>query len=774
MIMTEATGKSKTLFVRNLPFTLTNAELEEKFGVFGPMKKCFVVGAPGNAGTNRGFGYVTYSLGEDASSALEKLNNTPMGDRRLKIIYSEKKRELTREELEEKEAKAKDVDYETLTEAKVQEEKAVKTARKPKSARSQPANGGDGRTTVIYGLPLDNEKVKSKLEKDCKSLGDVENVSYEMINGVQCACVLYKTHKQSRRAVKFFSAKEYGGKKAECNVRTKFQKVDAPRKSKKFRLIIRNVSWKCDAEELKSSLASFGEIVDFNMPLGPKGKCKGFAFAEFSDSEGAAKAVEGMNGKDVRGRPIAVDWAVSKTVYEKANNDDAENKEGDNGGEKAHEEASDEEDDEDDSEEGGEAEEDVDDVDNDDEDDGNEIEKLQENEDGDDNDDSNDDHDSDDVQEGKTVFITNLCFETTDKTVFEKFRRFGKIYYCRLVKNPETGLPKGTAFVKFVNKDSADKCVEEIGPEALLKGQGLCVDGRILNVMMAVERKEANERKEEKSKKKKAKETQRNLFLAKEGIIAPDSEAAKHMTKEDLARRMAAWKEKKAKLANPNYFVSDVRLAVRNLPKTCLDNDLRNVFQSVGGKKLSLCKAKVIKSKDDRKGGKLVPTGFAFVEYKKHEDALAALREYNNSPSCFDKRRPIVEFSVENRIKLKQHEMNLKRRKMALAKKTVGDENKEKVMPFTAKKREIVQNSENDENGKLKTKAQKRKKSAIQQVVKKKTKIEEQDLNDIVQKKVKKAKKKKKVEVKDDFDNLLSKYRSKVSTEKANRWFAQD
>ena len=53
----------------------------------------------------------------------------------------------------------------------------------------------------------------------------------------------------------------------------------------------------------------------------------------------------------------------------------------------------------------------------------------------------------------------------------------------------------------------------------------------------------------------------------------------------------------------------------------------------------------------DRKLGK--SKGFGFVEFSEHRHALAALRQLNNNPTVFTaERRPIVEFSVENKMAL--------------------------------------------------------------------------------------------------------------------------
>ena len=89
---------------------------------------------------------------------------------------------------------------------------------------------------------------------------------------------------------------------------------------------------------------------------------------------------------------------------------------------------------------------------------------------------------------------------------------------------------------------------------------GISLDNFKLNVTKAVTRGKAAElAKEKKLDGTKDTRDKRNLYLAKEGLITPGSEAAQGLSKADLVKRQKAEAEKKAKLENPNNFVSTTR-----------------------------------------------------------------------------------------------------------------------------------------------------------------------------------------------------------------------
>ncbi len=53
-------------------------------------------------------------------------------------------------------------------------------------------------------------------------------------------------------------------------------------------------------------------------------------------------------------------------------------------------------------------------------------------------------------------------------------------------------------------------------------------------------------------------------------VILSNTESAEGVSPSDLAKRNEAYKQKKLKLKNPNFFISKTRLSVRNLPLECM------------------------------------------------------------------------------------------------------------------------------------------------------------------------------------------------------------
>ncbi|MBD3183589.1 RNA-binding protein [Candidatus Poribacteria bacterium] len=75
---------AKKLYVGNLNFDTTEAELEEAFAQFGEVVSAVVI-KDSATGRSRGFGFVEFAEEADAQKAKEEMNGQELGGRNLKV-----------------------------------------------------------------------------------------------------------------------------------------------------------------------------------------------------------------------------------------------------------------------------------------------------------------------------------------------------------------------------------------------------------------------------------------------------------------------------------------------------------------------------------------------------------------------------------------------------------------------------------------------------------------------------------------------------------------
>ncbi|KAJ7329403.1 hypothetical protein JRQ81_015577 [Phrynocephalus forsythii] len=587
--------RGRTVLVRGLPPTARAPDLEREFGRAGPVRRAVAVTEPGSE-TCRGFGFVTFSLPEDAERAIQEI--TSFGDRKINV-----------------------------------------TLANPKPRRKGKAAAG-----ASEGLQQGQKPPKRK-----------------------------------------------GA-------------------SKKARLIIRNLSFKCTEDDLKSVFSPFGTVVEVTLPKKPDGKMRGFAFVQFKNVLEAGKALKAMNMKAIKERLVAVDWAVAREKYQAmqaaqppagsrekklnrapqkghvnggdALDDDDEEEDDDNDEEtegpaqaqkqgrssghpilpanREEEEEEEEEEATSKTESSGEEEEEeaaANSGSSDDEEAESEEEEGSEEEPGDSGTPSKQKRERkklpSDVTEGRTLFIRNLSFDTEEEEVGELLEPFGDLKYVRIVLHPDTEHSKGCAFAQFLTQEAAQQCLQAAQDES--EGAGLYLGGRRLRVDLAVSREEA-----QRLRSQKVSCGLKHVCFFKSAVIRAGTKAAEGVSETDLAKRARFEELKRQKLRDQNIFVSPTRLCVHNLPKSVDDGRLRKVMlQAMGG--ISGVRIKECRVMRDLKS-RGQSLGYAFVEFQDHEQALAALRRVNNNPQIFgDQKRPIVEFSLEDRRKLKLKEQRAQR-----------------------------------------------------------------------------------------------------------------
>lgn len=83
------------LYVSNLAYSLNDDELRAAFEAFGQVSSARVI-TDRESGRSRGFGFVEMPVESEALSAINALNNQPVGGRPMKVVEARPKEERPR------------------------------------------------------------------------------------------------------------------------------------------------------------------------------------------------------------------------------------------------------------------------------------------------------------------------------------------------------------------------------------------------------------------------------------------------------------------------------------------------------------------------------------------------------------------------------------------------------------------------------------------------------------------------------------------------------
>lgn len=76
------------------------------------------------------------------------------------------------------------------------------------------------------------------------------------------------------------------------------------------KLFVGSLAWAATDEDLQSTFSPIGEVVSASVVKYPDtGRSKGFGFVEYSSTEEAQKAKDELDGKEIAGRAIKIDFA---------------------------------------------------------------------------------------------------------------------------------------------------------------------------------------------------------------------------------------------------------------------------------------------------------------------------------------------------------------------------------------------------------------------------------------------------------------------------------
>lgn len=692
------------LFVRGVPKDATNQELEEYFSNVGPVRSCFVVTEKKPAATaedvkeekeedkekanadepvrNRGFGFVQFVLAEDAARAVEELSEAKFrGKKRLMLDFA------IRKNLAHADNGSSGKDPLTRKRSRSDSNDAAKE-RPAKLPKTRPTGTKvESKTIILSNIPKD--VTKKHLVKKAKKTGDPHSVVYpipaeedktaelqEDAGGT--AYITFADHKTAMKALNALNNHTFKG--AKLSVKLKSEYVD-----KNARLIVRNLPFKVRERELEKLFSSCGTVLQVDLPRKfAGGPLRGFAFVQMGDLGSAYRAIEQWNNHEIQGRVVTVDFSVSKDKFKEM-------------------------------EEKGEVEKSIFErveapaVEEDPEKEQSDQEVASEKE-------EEEDVVDESLQEGCTLFLRNLSFESDEDGLFELFKPFGRLRYCRIVYDPQTGRSRGTAFVCFWNPADAAKCLEEAqksqdvteklsnvpsdkladqrnksvllqeAPTSLDSTSKFSLDGRVLSIAKAVDRNTAHDLATEGLRKRRSKDN-RNTYLLKEGVIFPDTPSAEMMAPADLEHHIKEYGVRKNQIQkNPNLYMSKIRLTVHNIPRSVDDAGLRGAAmssidkfkQEIKDKKRQplsqdemeegwdkrprVTHAKIVRSTDrvDASSGKGRSKGYGFLGFNTHAHALACLRylNFSNSKQAFAKYLVDDEVEADSKVAKSDHKIS--------------------------------------------------------------------------------------------------------------------
>lgn len=74
----------------------------------------------------------------------------------------------------------------------------------------------------------------------------------------------------------------------------------------------------------------------------------------------------------------------------------------------------------------------------------------------------------------KNIYVGNLSFHTDEESLRQTFAQFGQVDNVNIIRDRDTGQPRGFAFVEMSNDSEADTAMQQLNGSAL--------DGRNLTV----------------------------------------------------------------------------------------------------------------------------------------------------------------------------------------------------------------------------------------------------------------------------------------------------
>ncbi|KAH9674927.1 polyadenylate-binding protein 7 [Citrus sinensis] len=271
------------LFVKNLIESIDNVRLQEMFQNFGNIISCKV--ATSEDGKSKGHGFVQFETEESANAAIENLNGTTVGDKRIYVGRFIKKSDRV---LPSPAAKYTNLFMKNLDSDVTEEHLVEKFSKFGKIASLLIARDENGTSRGFGFVNFDNP--------------DDARRALEAMNGsVIGSKVLYAARAQKKAEREQILRHQFEEKRKERILKYKGSNV-----------YVKNIDDDVTDEELKAHFSQCGTITSAKVMRDEKGINKGFGFVCFSSPEEASKAVNTFHGYMLHRKPLYVAIAQRK------------------------------------------------------------------------------------------------------------------------------------------------------------------------------------------------------------------------------------------------------------------------------------------------------------------------------------------------------------------------------------------------------------------------------------------------------------------------------
>ncbi|XP_042026020.1 multiple RNA-binding domain-containing protein 1-like [Salvia splendens] len=282
--------ESTRLFIRNLPYTATEEELESHFSKYGAVSQAHIV-IDKETRRSKGFAYVHFALPEAAARALEEMDSSIFQGRLLHVMLAKQKKPSYMQQIKNDEKPSS----KTLKQKRTDERKASEAAGNTKAWNSLFMRPD----TVV-------ENIARKFGVSKSELLDRESDDLAVRIALGETQVIAETKKAlSSAGVNVSSLEEYAA-----------GKTDGVKRSNHV-ILVKNLPYGSSESELSSMFGKFGSLDKIIIP-----PTKTMALVIFLEPAEARAAFKGLAYKRYKDGPLYLEWAPGNILSQTSAVDD--------------------------------------------------------------------------------------------------------------------------------------------------------------------------------------------------------------------------------------------------------------------------------------------------------------------------------------------------------------------------------------------------------------------------------------------------------------------